>query len=367
MIPTGKEACRESIDHPDASTAIQDECSTRQACPRSTSSTRLKAARPRCSRASLTKNHDKNKLAADGVTCSVLARRTNVIGHQQTFNGNVVIAATSDRHNRPGIRSVRRRHRPSDCNAILDGRLVPQQAAQIRDAGLCGSCHTCTPRRAVLPANPSAGCPSRCHSRSGSTATSAQSRPASSATCPKSPKRLVTALYGPKREGMHRHVFVGGNFLMEQMLIDYRNDLDVSAQPEGPTATNRTQEFLRTQSARLDLLDLSQNQRWRFLRCQSENLTGHKLPTAYFRVAFGFTSPCATVPGGTIFESGALNPDGSITGTTTTPTRFVSSRTTLRSPVPTRSKSSSRFLATCKATSPPAFSAVRYLKDNECP
>ena len=32
----------------------------------------------------------------------------------------------------------------------------------------------------------------------------------------------ITALYGQPREGLHRHVFVGGDFIMEAMLNDHR-------------------------------------------------------------------------------------------------------------------------------------------------
>ena len=40
---------------------------------------------------------------------------------------------------------------------------------------------------------------------------------------------VITAVYGQPREGMHRHEFVGGNFVMERMLRDHSGDLDVQA------------------------------------------------------------------------------------------------------------------------------------------
>ena len=35
----------------------------------------------------------------------------------------------------------------------------------------------------------------------------------------------VTALYGQPRDGMHRHMFLGANFVMEGMLQDHRDEL----------------------------------------------------------------------------------------------------------------------------------------------
>ena len=54
----------------------------------------------------------------------------------------------------------------------------------------------------------------------------------------------ITALYGPAREGMHRHEFVGANFAMEGMLQDHRDELATEAQPEEmDAAMKRTTEF----------------------------------------------------------------------------------------------------------------------------
>ena len=57
----------------------------------------------------------------------------------------------------------------------------------------------------------------------------------------------ITALYGQPRDGMHRHVFVGANFFMLQMLNEHRDELAVKARsPKSSTQPpKRTAEFLR--------------------------------------------------------------------------------------------------------------------------
>ncbi|MEO8737192.1 MAG: hypothetical protein ABI380_11710 [Edaphobacter sp.] len=64
----------------------------------------------------------------------------------------------------------------------------------------------------------------------------------------------ITALYGPLREGMHRHVFVGGNFVLDGILKDHRDELSVEALPtELNDAMKRTTEFLQTKAAKLTI------------------------------------------------------------------------------------------------------------------
>lgn len=125
----------------------------------------------------------------------------------------------------------------------------------------------------------------------------------------------VTALYGPKRVGMHRHVFTGGNFFLQDMLNEHRQELDVAALPDQlKDAANRTRGFLSSQSARLDLLDIHKSGDEFSFVVKVQNLTGHKMPTAYPSRRAWLHITVKDSSGRTVFESGALNPDGSIVG-----------------------------------------------------
>ncbi len=125
----------------------------------------------------------------------------------------------------------------------------------------------------------------------------------------------ITALYGQPREGMHRHVFVGGNFLLERMLNDHRDELSVKALPEElAAAAERTTKFLQTQSARVSIPTMQTTARGLSIDVLVENLTGHKLPTAYPSRRAWLHVVVRDSGGKVVFESGALNPDGSIVG-----------------------------------------------------
>src|ERR1700736_1082160 len=123
----------------------------------------------------------------------------------------------------------------------------------------------------------------------------------------------VTALYGPPREGMHRHVFVGSNFVMEGMLQDHRDELATEAQPEQvDAAIKRTAEFLKTQAAKVMITRVDATPNGLAVDVHVENLGGHKLPTAYpsRRAWLHFTVKDGN--GRAVFGAGALHPDGSI-------------------------------------------------------
>jgi hypothetical protein len=125
----------------------------------------------------------------------------------------------------------------------------------------------------------------------------------------------VTALYGQLREGMRRHVFVGGNFVLEDILQNHRDELAVEALPqELDAAMQRTTEFLRTQSARVTIRDVDAAAGKLTADVVVENLSGHKLPTAYPSRRVWLHIVVKDRTGQVVFESGALKPDGSIAG-----------------------------------------------------
>src|SRR5260370_40351727 len=62
----------------------------------------------------------------------------------------------------------------------------------------------------------------------------------------------VTRVYGQPRDGMHRHVFVGSNFVVEGMLQDHREELATAGLPEEmDAAMKRTTEFLKKRAAKV--------------------------------------------------------------------------------------------------------------------
>jgi hypothetical protein len=176
----------------------------------------------------------------------------------------------------------------------------------------------------------------------------------------------VTSVLGPPRAGMRRHEFVAANFFMQHMLNRYRGDLSVSALPQELTsAAGRTVAFLRTQSARVSIRNLESSSSRLTMEVFVENLSGHKLPTAYPSRRAWLHVAIRDASGRTVFESGGLNPDASIKGNDndTDPLRFEPHYREITSPEQVEIyepilKDSAGHVTTG------LLSAVGYLKDN---
>ena len=125
----------------------------------------------------------------------------------------------------------------------------------------------------------------------------------------------IAAVMGELRMGVRQHTFLGGNFFVLRLLNEYRNDLSVSAMPGELTAqAERTVEFLQTRAARVTIRKVNVTSGKLDADIFVENLTGHKLPTAFPSRRAWLHVVVRDHNGRTVFESGALNPDGSIKG-----------------------------------------------------
>jgi hypothetical protein len=99
------------------------------------------------------------------------------------------------------------------------------------------------------------------------------------------------------------------------MLNNYRHDLSVTALPDELShAAEQTVSFLQSQSARVSIRRVEVGDGKLHVDVFVENLTGHKLPTAYPSRRAWLHVMIRDRNGRVVFESGALNPDGSIQG-----------------------------------------------------
>ena len=125
----------------------------------------------------------------------------------------------------------------------------------------------------------------------------------------------IAAVLGVDRLGVRQHVFVGGNFFMQRMLNTYRNELSVAAMPQELTnASDDTIAFLQSQAAQVNIENVNTNAGRLNADVVVKNLTGHKMPTAFPSRRAWLHFVVRDHNGKTVFESGALNPDGSIQG-----------------------------------------------------
>jgi hypothetical protein len=311
---------RESIDHPESMQAIQDECTichmpaVRMADRNAGRHTQLFTRLP------FEKFPKGDKAAEDGVTCSVCHQIENKgLGTPATFVGNVMIAQPDESGDRPeyGPFEIDKGHQTLMHSSTATYR--PTQGHHMGDPGLCGSCHTLY-TDALGPHGEKIGrFPEQVPFQEWQHSEYSQGQ--TRQTCqqchmPRVEEPVaITALYGQPRESMRRHVFVGANFLMQGMLQDHRDELATAVEPEELDATvKRTTEFLQTKSATVTIRGMERTTNGLAIEVHVENLTGHKLPTAYPSRRVWLHVVVRDGNGRVVFESGALNSDGSIVG-----------------------------------------------------
>jgi hypothetical protein len=308
---------RETIDHQEVSREIQDECS---ACHMPVSRYRAKDRGEKGEVFAFLPFPAKDEQAAyaeDGVTCSLCHQISkDKLGTRESFNAGFVI-------NPPAANNVRAEFGPFLIDASRQlvmrsstGGFEPQHAEHIRDSALCGSCHQLYTTARGEGGKEIGSFPEQVpylewlHSDfPGKYSCQQCHMPEVGEDTP------ISSVLGVPRAGLHQHTFVGDNFFMQSMLNRYRDELDVAALPQELTAAaQETLQFLHTQSARLELRNIEVTSGKLKADVYVENLTGHKLPTAYPSRRAWLHFVVRDRNGNTVFESGKINADGSIVG-----------------------------------------------------
>ena len=308
---------RESMDHPESQAAIEDDCSNcHMAVEHLTDRGEGKQTKV-FEHLPLRTAPKGDRAAADGVSCSVCHQVEKTgLGTEATFSGNVYIAKAVHDELRP-------EYGPFDIDAghqrVMQSstkEFLPMQGDHIRDAGLCGSCHTLYTEALGPHGEKLAKFPEQMPFQEWQHSVYPSKETCQSCHMPEVKEPVaITALYGQLRDGMHRHVFVGGNFVVEGMLQDHREELSTEAIPQEVDAQiNRTMEFLQTKAAKVTIRSISRTPGEVTVDVLVENLSGHKLPTAYPSRRAWLHVVVRDGSGRVVFESGALRDNGSIVG-----------------------------------------------------
>lgn len=312
---------RETIDHPEAAQHIQNECSfchmpgIRLADRDAAHDTDVFKRFPFMKISGKTSNQQ--RLAQDGVTCSVCHQiEAEGLGTDATFNGNVVVSKAVREDERPEYGPYDPDHGHQTLMHSSTAGYLPVHSDHIRDSALCASCHTLYTEPIVAGGAKAPRFPEQMPYQEWQHSSFNNKQSCQQCHMPEVKEPTpVTALYGTLREGARRHVFVGANFLMEKMLNDHRDDLAVEALPEELKAANaRTRNFLQTQAAKVEIQRLAPMPGKVAFEVTAQNLSGHKLPTAYPSRRAWLHVVVKDEHGNIVFESGKLRPDGSIVG-----------------------------------------------------
>jgi hypothetical protein len=255
-------------------------------------------------------------LAIDGVSCSMCHQiQDKGLGQPSSFTAGFAVdtAAAFGKRQAFGPYKI-----DEGRQALMrsSAQFIPAEVTYIRESEVCATCHTLFTHSLDADGRPVGVLPEQVpylewrHSAyPGSRSCQSCHMPAVDGEVP------ITGVMGQPRAGVARHVFRAGNFFMPRILNAYRGDLNTAALPRDlDAAAVDTVGHLQTSSATVTV-DSAEIKDGRLeARVSIQNLAGHKLPSAYpsrrawihFTVRDGFDR--------VVFESGALNPDGSVSG-----------------------------------------------------
>jgi hypothetical protein len=308
---------REITDHPASREHIEDECSKCHAPMARYDAWKTGGLGQVFAHLPFDGEEPRARLAADGVSCSLCHQiGKEKLGTPDSFTGGFTIDP-------PDAQGLRPEYGPFKIEAGIQtimrsssGGFRPTESEHIRQSEVCATCHTLI-TKALGPDGQAIGSlheqmPYQEWLQSGfRNKESCQDchMPVIREEVP------VTRVLGTPREGVARHVFVGGNFFMLRMLNRYRGELSVQALPvELDAAAARTIEHLKTKTARLSIETAVVQADRLEIGVVVANLGGHKFPTAYPSRRAWMHVAVRDSAGKAVFESGAFQRDGSIEG-----------------------------------------------------
>jgi cytochrome c551/c552 len=262
--------------------------------------------------------HDsaEHALAADGVSCTVCHQISDEkLGTRDSFNGGFVMLPTPDSGTRPIFGPFKIDRGRTMIMRSVSG-FEQSEAMHIRQSEVCATCHTLYTEALGPDGRVIAALPEQMNYPEWQHSSFRDERSCQSCHMPavEGMTRMASVL-GDQREGLARHLFVGGNAFMLRMLNRYRGELGVAATSQELEATTQsTLRQLERDTARIAIARTDVSGATLAIDVDVVNLAGHKMPTGYPSRRAWLHLSVTDRQGRVVFESGAFDETGLIRG-----------------------------------------------------
>jgi hypothetical protein len=288
----------ELLTTPNAAEAIEAKC-TRCHAPLLSAELELTGAKPPSLASLYEPNSDHAALGLDGVSCTLCHQiEDQQLGQPASFSGKWIVA---------GAGRIYGPHAdPFTMPMVNRSGMLPVEGHQLLDSATCGTCHTLftdalTPDGGLAGASlaeqtpylewrnsrfsterstldPQAASCQDCHVPKRSV----DGQPISTAIARRPPGDDFPSQRAPNRDPFGRHVFVGANTMMLQVIRDQAEVLRPNASAEAFDATiAATRSQLEHATAELEIAGITRDGDTLRIPVTVKNLAGHKLPTGF--------------------------------------------------------------------------------------
>ncbi len=258
-------------------------------------------------------SHELHELALDGVSCTLCHQiREQGLGQPASYSGRYNIDAELP----PGERLS---FGPYDVEQVLAAQMqgisgfIPVQGLHVTRSEICASCHMyyIEGRGAADPIPIQTTYLEWFESSYRRRLTACQDCHMPDAV---GGARIAVSSINP-RSPFAQHTFVGGNVYLLELLASFAEPLGVPASSaELQASIDRSVALLQQDTLSLVLEDASVSGGRLRVDVVLENLAGHKLPSGFPSRRVWIHLVVRDANGGVVFESGAVNADGSIVG-----------------------------------------------------
>jgi hypothetical protein len=306
----------EVLDNPDYQAVIEDKCATCHMPMGRFTAVAFDGEGKVLGGGFLDPESERHDLAVDGVSCTLCHQIGEPgLGQPDSFSGGFVIDTDLPVGERltfgpyvVGKNLVRVMQSASG--------FIPVQGLHTTQAKLCATCHTLYTPYVDATGQIAGEFPEQMPYLEWSHSSHQQTQACQDCHMPVAQGAVrVSTTGGPPRSPFFQHVFVGGNAYMLEILRTFGEERLVTASSEQFEAKKeRTVDELQNRTATLAVEEVELSGSRLGVTVAIQSLAGHKFPTGFpaRRAWLRFTVQDAG--GGRVFESGAVNPDGSIVG-----------------------------------------------------